>query len=52
MMIDDSKFDMIVDDSFCRLNEPMIVHDSFSASGFSVNGLKPRSNPKMATAVL
>ena len=42
------KFDMIVDDSFYRLNERMIVHDSFSASGLVKNGLKP----KMATAVL
>ena len=38
--------------SFCRLNERMIVHDSFWASGFAENGLKPRSNPQMATAVL
>ena len=35
--------------SFCRLNERMIVHDSFWASGFAVNGLKPRSNAQMAT---
>ena len=26
---------MIVDDSFCRLNERMIVSDSFSASSFA-----------------
>ena len=50
--LDTFKFDMIVDDSCCRLNEPMLVHDSFSVSGFSENGLKARSNPKMATAVL
>ena len=43
------KFDMIVDDSFCRLNEPMIVHESVSVNGFFENGLKARSNPKMAT---
>ena len=42
------KFDMIVDDSFCRLNKPMIVHDSFSASGLVKNGHKP----KMAIDVL
>ena len=29
------KFDMIVDDSFCRLNERMIVSDSFSVSSFA-----------------
>lgn len=33
-------------DSFWRLNVPMIVHDSFKASGFIENGLKHRSNRK------
>ena len=46
--LDMFKFVMIVDDSFCRLNERIIVHDRFSASGFALNGLKP----KMAISVL
>ena len=33
---------MRVDDSFCRLNVRIIVHDSYSFSGFAKNGLKPK----------
>ena len=33
------KFDMIVHDSFFRLTERMIVHDSFSVSGGNQGGL-------------
>ena len=32
------KFGMMVDDSFCRLNQQMTVNDSFSASSFAKNG--------------
>ena len=41
------KFDMIVHDSFFRLTERMIVHDSFSVSGGNQGGL----NAIMATAL-
>ena len=41
--LDMCKFNMIVDDSFYRLNERMIVYDSFSANGLVKNGLKPCS---------
>lgn len=36
------KLDMIADDSFCHLNELMIVHDSFSVMqhNFAKNRLK------------
>ena len=44
--LDIFKFNMIVDDSFYRLKEQMIVHDSFSASGLVKDRLKPRSNLK------
>ena len=37
--LDVFKFHMIVDDSFLRLIGRMIVHDSFSVSGFAQNGL-------------
>ena len=37
--LDVLKFDMIVDDSFFRLIAGMIVHDSFSVSGFARDGL-------------
>ena len=40
------KFDMIVHDSFFRLTERMIVHDSFSVSGGNQGGLNA-----MATAL-
>ena len=40
------KFDMIVHDSFVRLTERMIVHDSFSVSGGNHGGLNA-----MATAL-
>ena len=39
------KFDMIVDDNFCRLNERMIVH-VFRPAGFVKNRLKSFSNRK------
>ena len=42
------KFDMIVDDSFCRLNERMIVHDSFLASGFCQKQAQILFKSKMA----
>ena len=29
------------DDSYCRLNEQMIVNDWFSVNNFAKNGLKP-----------
>ena len=35
------KFDIIVHDSFFRLTERMIVHDSFSVSGGNQGGLNP-----------
>ena len=31
-----------IDNSFCCLNKPMTVHDSFSVSSFSKNRLQPR----------
>ena len=34
------KFDMIVDDSFCCLNEWVIVKDSSSVSSFAKNRFK------------
>ena len=37
--LDMFKFDMIVHDSFFRLTERMIVHDSFSVSGGNQGGL-------------
>ena len=40
--LDTLKFDVIVDDSFCRLNERMIMNESFSLNSFSKNGLKPK----------
>ena len=46
MQFDMFKFDMIVHDSFFRLTERMIVHDSFSVSGGNQGGLNA-----MATAL-
>ena len=38
--LDKFKFEMIVDDSFFRLSEQIIVNKSFSVSSFTKNGLK------------
>ena len=38
--LDMFKFDMIVDDSFCFLNEWVIVKDSSSVSSFAKNRFK------------
>ena len=40
--LDKFEFDMILDDSFCRLNERMIVGDNFSVSSLANNGFKPK----------
>ena len=40
--LDKFKFDMILDDSFCRLYEWMIVGDNFSVSSLANNGFKPK----------
>lgn len=50
--LDMFKFDVMFDDSFCRLNDLMVGHDSFSASVFVKNRLKSSLKPKMATVVL
>ena len=38
--LDMFKFEMKVDDSFCRLSEQIILNNSFSISSFAKNGLK------------
>ena len=50
--LDMFKFDVMFGDSFCRLDDLMMGHDSFSASVFVKNRLKSSLKPKMATVVL
>ena len=40
--LDMFNFEIILDDSYCRLNERMIVSKNFSGSSFAKNGLKPK----------